>query len=329
MPTTITVATFNAENLFTRFKFKGKRVKNPPGSAKKYRYVPYTPTELEAATAKSFVIDTKAFSRTMEDVRLLTAKALKAVRADIVGLQEVENLDTLKLFNSRYMRSRRFPYQYLIDGNDPRLIDVGLLSRYEIDFLRTHQFTKSGRSGVFSRDCLEAYVRIAGGTVLPVLVNHFKSMMGGRAQTKARREGQVEEMIDILKGLFGTNYGDSDFVVVGDLNDYMEDGLHSESSIRKLLTSSQMENVVDRLPKDQRWTHYYHREKSYHQLDYILISRSLARKNPTVKPVIERRGQPLRVNRPGQPKRVSSFFPEVKKKLKASDHCPVAITLKV
>lgn len=331
MPATITVATFNVENLFTRFKFKGKRVRNRPGSTRRYRYVPYTPEELQRATENGFVIDTGAFSRTLEDARVLTAKALKGVKADIAGLQEVENLDTLRLFNSNYMKTKKFPYTYVIDGNDNRLIDVGLLSRFEVDFLRTHQFTKSSnrRSKVFSRDCLEAHVRLDGGAVLPVFVNHFTSMMRGRAETRYRREGQSEEMIDILKGLFGTNFGDSDFVVVGDLNDYMEPGHESESGLRALLQSDQMENVADRLPADQRWTHYYKGDKAYRQLDYVLISRSLARRNPDARPVIERRGQPLRVNQPNQPKRVKTFFPEVTGKLKASDHCPLAITLTI
>ena len=91
-------------------------------------------------------------------------------------------------------------------------------------------------------------------------------------------------------------------------------------------------DAVDRLPPAQRWTHFYKKDKSYRQLDYILISRKLAQKNPTVKPVIERRGQPRRVNLPGEPARVKKFFPEIKantKRVKASDHCPVAIRLKL
>lgn len=329
MANTVTIATFNVENLFTRFKFKGRRVKNPPGSKKKTRFVPYTPKELAKAVEKGFIIERKAFKRHVGPSRKLTAAAIKAIKADVVGLQEVENLDTLKIFNSRYLKgTARFRYQYLIDGNDPRFIDVGLLSRLEVDFLRTHQFRVKSGKRVFSRDCLEVHIRV-GNKTLPIFVNHFKSMMGGRGPTKKRRLDQSKELLKILKERFGNDFGKKDFVVLGDMNDYMETGDENSSGIRPLLESKQVVNVVDRLPADQRWTHYYHREKSYHQLDYILLSKSLAKKNPTVKPVIERRGQPKRVNRPGQPKRVKKFFPEIKGTLKASDHCPIAITLKV
>lgn len=320
---TFTVATFNVENLFTRYRFRGRRVAYTQAGKKKYRYVPYTPKQLSEAVKGGVTIEAKMFSRNLEPTRKLTAKALKAIKADIVGLQEVENLDTLRLFNSRYLKGQsRFPYQLLIDGNDPRFIDVALLSRLEVDFLRTHQFLKKGNSRVFSRDCLEAHVRVEN-EIVPVFVNHLKSMMGGRAQTRKRREDQCEAIIQILRDRFGSKFGDQDFVLLGDLNDYMEPGEDAKSGLRVLLESDQMEDVMLRLPSEEQWTHYYKGGKSYHQLDYILISKSLAKKNPTVKPVIERRGQPRRA------KRVKKFFPEVTGSLKASDHCPVAIALKL
>jgi endonuclease/exonuclease/phosphatase family metal-dependent hydrolase len=270
------------------------------------------------------------FNRTFKPVRKLTARALKAVKADIVGLQEIESMDALKKFNSNYLKGKKFKYQIVVDGNDPRFIDVALLSNYPIDFVRTHQFTKKGRSKVFSRDCLEVHIKIKR-TTLPVFVNHFTSMMRGRSTSRYRREGQSNEMIAILKERFGDNYGDHDFVILGDLNDYMEAGDEASSGVRALLQSDQMVNVVDRLPAEERWTHYYKGDKSYQQLDYVLVSKSLANKsgNKQTRPVIERRGQPLRVNQKNKPKKVEKFFPEVKGKLKASDHCPVAMTLKV
>ena len=322
----ITIATFNVENLFTRYNFRVKKKKVQGKTV----YVPYTDKELANASKDGFIIDPKVFKKYLQANRHLTAKALKSVKADIIGLQEVENLDTLKTFNSNYLNTKRFQYPFVIDGNDPRFIDVGLLSHYEIDYVRTHQFTKSpsGRSRLFSRDCLEVHIKI-GDKTLPVFVNHFKSMLGGRDATKQRRFDQTDGVLEILKARFGHHYGRKDFVILGDFNDYIEPNLQNESGIKPLLDNTQLINVVDRLPADDRWTHYYSKDKSYHQLDYILLSKSLADKNPTVKPVIERRGQPPRVNQKNKPKRVKKFFPGVTKKIKASDHCPVAITINI
>ena len=327
MATPVTVATFNTENLFTRYNFRGEKTGKDEKGKTVYR--PYTAKEFERAVKDGFILDPDVFKTTLKPVRKLTGRALRGVKAHVVGLQEVESLDTLKKFNRDYLtKSTKFKYQVLIDGNDQRYIDVGLMSKLPIDFIRTHQFRKKKYTPIFARDCLEVHIKV-GAKTLPIFVNHFTSMMRGRAKTRYRREGQSKEIIKILKERFGEDFGDHDFIILGDLNDYMEPDDTKSSGIRSLLLSDQMENVIDRLPEPERWTHYYKGDKSHRQLDYILLSRSLAEKNAGVLPVIERRGQPKRVNRPGEPPRVKKFFKEVTGGKKASDHCPVAITLKV
>lgn len=312
---TVTIGTFNAENLFARLRFK--------------QIDQITADQARSMLERGILFDTKKFEIILDVERELTGKALHGIRADVVGLQEVENLDTLRLFNNRHLPSGgRFWQTLVVDGNDRRLIDVGVASKRPVDLVRTHQFRRSGNSRVFSRDCLEVHIRV-GSKSLPLFVNHLKSMIGGREQTRARREVQCRELIAILTERFGPNFGDADWALVGDLNDYIEPGLEHQSALRLLTETGQMVNVVDRLPAGERWTHFYNGDKTYHQLDYIFLSRALAARNPAALPVIERRGQPLRVNQPGQPVRVAQFFPEVQGDLKASDHCPVAITVEL
>jgi len=327
MPSQVTIATFNAENLFARYNFKGKKT-NQKDAKGRWVYRPYTPSELNKAVKDGFIQDKDLFKKSLKPIRTLTAKTIRAVKADIVGLQEIENLDTLKKFNREYLKSGKFKYQMVIDGNDNRYIDVGLLPNIPIDAIRTHQFVRKGRSKTFARDCLEAHFKI-DGKPLAVFVNHFTSMMRGRANSKYRRVGQSKAVLQILKDRFGQNFGKENFVILGDLNDYMAAGKENESGIRALLASNQMENVVDRLAVADRWTHYYKGNKSYHQLDYLLVSSALSKKNKNVLPVIERRGQPLRVNQKNKPPVVKKFFPGIKGNAKASDHCPVAITLQL
>jgi len=315
------------ENLFTRYNFKGKKIGRKDQKNRNI-YRAYTPEELQRAVKDGFIVDRNLFKSALKPSRVLTAKAIHGLKANILGLQEIENLDTLKRFNSNFLKSKKFNYQLVIDGNDNRFIDVGLLSDIPPDFVRTHQFLKRGRSRVFSRDCLEVHFKINQQTLV-VFVNHFKSMMGGRARTRKRRETQSEAVLEILKKRFGNQFGEADFIVLGDLNDYMETGKEKESGIRKLLESNQMENVLERLPAPERWTHFYSGTKDYRQLDYILISKSLALKNPAALPYIERRGQPMRVNLKNKPPVVPGFFKEVKGKAKASDHCPVSFTLQL
>ena len=137
--TKITIATFNCENFFMRYKFNAK-----VSEAKK-----------NEALENGFILDKKLFERVQPVARELTAKAILASGADIIALQEVENLDTLKSFQKKFLKDYRFAL--LIDGNDPRLIDVALLSKIPFDTIVTHQYkTKpNSKRKVFSRDCLE------------------------------------------------------------------------------------------------------------------------------------------------------------------------------
>lgn len=304
----IRIATFNCENLFARFKFRANVSANTAGR-------------------DGFTINDVKFDFHSKTKRKLTAGAIKAVRPDVVALQEVENLDVLKRFRSEYLGgSRAYPHTMLVDGNDPRRIDVAILSKYPIEHARSYQHLKSSprsRSYVFSRDCLEVDVNL-GGTLITLFVNHFKSMMGGRAQTKKRRLGQVKAVRTIITKTFGSRRpGDYPFVVLGDFNDYIEAGAVEDSSIPHLVQWNQVENVVDRLPEIDRWTHFYRREKAYRQLDYILVSKSLRDAVTSVR--IERKGMPLRAER-YTGKRFKGIG---KDDPKASDHCPVVVELDI
>lgn len=104
----------------------------------------------------------------------------------MIALQEVENLDTLKRFRSEYLGgSRGYPFALAIDGNDPRLIDVAVLSKHPIVHARSYAHLREGSSALFSRDCLEVDV-LVDRKRLTLFVQQYKSMMGG-----ARRRAHV------------------------------------------------------------------------------------------------------------------------------------------
>jgi predicted extracellular nuclease len=151
-------------------------------------------------------------------------------------------------------------------------------------------------------------------------------MVGGRDETRPIREAEAEAVKSIIEERF-QDPARSDWLVVGDFNDYTEaDGAPDQNHALKPLLDNQFSiNLLRERINDwrERWTHYYHSEKSYRQLDYILASPSLAQKNPNAVPEIIREGQPYRAdwyNGDRWP-RVGYDRP------KASDHCPVVVTL--
>ena len=307
----IRIGTFNCENLFARFKFN----KN---------------VDPVKATANGFDINMVNFELLNATEKKLTAKAIAALDADVLALQEIENLDVLKRFRSDRLKTLKYTYSMLVDGNDPRQIDVAVLSRFPLVATRSYQHLRDGNTGLFSRDCLEVDVEVNGRKVT-LLVNHFKSMLDkknpsqGRKNTRAKRVKQAAEVMKIVEARFGANPGSAPWIVLGDLNDYLGPGQGTTSGITDLVAWSEVENVLGRLPVSERFTHFFDGapagEPRLQQLDYILLSSSLAAATNAV-PVVERRGLSKKATEVPGPR-----FPGVTTKDEASDHCPQAIDI--
>jgi endonuclease/exonuclease/phosphatase family metal-dependent hydrolase len=263
------LATFNVENLFARYRFRDS----------------FQPTEDDG-----FTINDVAFRIYDEESKKITAKAIRAVNADVICLQEVESLPVLDRFNSYFLGGMQYAHRAVIDCFDPRQIDVAVLSRYPIVSLRSHreERNKKGSAFLFSRDCLEVEIQV-DGKLLTLYVNHFKSMIGGRAATRPRRQEQAERVAEIVDARWKKSAYKGNFVVLGDLNDYPQ----GKTGLAALLDHKGLNNVLTRLPEAERWTHYYTGGNDYRQLDYLLLSNGLAKANPG-KPAVMRRGLPWR-----------------------------------
>lgn len=292
------LATFNCENLFARYKFK----KNAE------------------ITKDGFTIDETAFDMFNPDEKKITGQAIIETDADVIALQEVENLNVVDKFIYTYLKDQGYENNILIDSHDPRFIDVAVLSKYPIVPVRTHRNEKNQAGKyLFSRDCLEAEIEVDDKNLV-LYVNHFKSMMEGRDKTRPRREAQAQRVVEIIDSRWKAQDYQGNFAVLGDLNDYPDEG----TALNPLLNHTGLENVVERLPIDDQWTHFYNGKKEYHQLDYILLSKSLAKKNQGT-PQIMRKGLPKRAERYTGPR----FDNVGDNKPKASDHAPVYMDIEL
>jgi predicted extracellular nuclease len=206
---------------------------------------------------------------------------------------------------------------------------------------------------IFRRDCLEIDVTIAGRP-LTIYSVHFKSMgsprngLDGREATMPIRIAEARAVRRIIEERFGKDHaGTKHWLICGDLNDYRERVLvrgedaqggyafepvgEAQSSVDVLLDGGFCENIVERRPVLDRWTLYHTRgpqERHLCQLDYILLSPALARHNAKAIPEIVRGGQPWRT--PFPPGQEVERYPRTGwDRPKASDHCPVAVTLDI
>jgi endonuclease/exonuclease/phosphatase family metal-dependent hydrolase len=150
----------------------------------------------------------------------MTARVIADVAADVLCLVEAENRPALVRFNDELL-GRRYEHAMLVDGNDPRGIDVGLLctGAAEIDWVRSHVDVPDpavAGKRLFSRDCPLYKLRLPGGVELHLLLNHLKSQSfasGDPDPLRTRQSAEVRAIYDRLRA------GGAQYVaVLGDFN---------------------------------------------------------------------------------------------------------------
>ena len=150
-----------------------------------------------------------------------TARVIRDVAADVLATIEVDNRVAVQRFNDQLLPSvsaQPYPHILVIDGNDERGIDVGLMTRFPIGTMRSHVDDLSNGSRVFSRDCPEYDIQLPSGGSLLLLVNHFKSKgFGTQADSDARRLRQAERVREIYEE--HRQAGVTRIAVLGDFND--------------------------------------------------------------------------------------------------------------
>ena len=127
-------------------------------------------------------------------------------------LQEVENLPLLEALAAR----GGFAEARLVEGFDPRGIDVALLSRLPIERYESHlgELASDGRP-LWSRDCVEASVAAPGGPLVLVgshLVSRLTDPAGGRRLEQASRMREIADAAEAA-------HPGALILVGGDLND--------------------------------------------------------------------------------------------------------------
>lgn len=218
----VSIGTFNLNNLFSRFNFSAA-VDAAPSQAEGGITLTFGSHDVDVRTFRGRLVRGKDEDDTNEVARRIR----DAVNADVLAVQEVEHIEILKEFN-RGKLGGLYPHVALIEGNDSRLIDVGILSKLPIGAITSHQTAvhrERPNERVFGRDLLEVEILNASGDKLFKLYNtHSKSHFvpfdedqeEGRKQANARRRRQSETIARIVGA---RERQDGRFVVVGDMND--------------------------------------------------------------------------------------------------------------
>lgn len=319
------ITTFNVENMFNRYAFLDQPVDQRGDYEKLIQAVGIVSIANRQGDLVSY--------ETTNVQRNNTALAIEDSDPDIIALQEVENLDTLRNFNAEFLNNA-FGHIFLIDGNDARGINVGLMIRAGLDVkvlnLRTNMddpeqgktvLRKVGgvAEGVlFSRDCLEVDLQVKGSDkVLTFLVNHLKSQ-GGENKSIDKRKRQANRVAAIAQAALDNGKYP---IVLGDLNTDAQRNT-KDDSLNELLKLKGLQDTFGKLPLEQNWSHFFESGKSVSRLDYILADARLTVKQTQ----IVRKGLSTKARKFYSGERYPTIGPV---NTEASDHCPISVVLEV
>lgn len=211
-----------------------------------------------------------------EEAMRMTARVMIELAADVLAVVEAESRPALVQFNEGVIRGLAgtpFRHVMLIDGNDTRGIDVGLMTATTapIGPMRSHvdDVTSDGEL-VFSRDCPEYDVALPGGERLLVLVNHLKSKgYGSPEATAKRRRLQAERVKAIYQERVGQ--GIAHIAVVGDFND-----TPASNALEPLLRETDLEDAFTHPSFDDGgFPGTFGNCSAANKIDYLLLSPAL------------------------------------------------------
>jgi endonuclease/exonuclease/phosphatase family metal-dependent hydrolase len=207
---------------------------------------------------------------------------------DVVALQEVEHVDVLRAL-ADHPHLRELGYEpLLVEGSDPRGIDVGYLYRparldlVALEQRRTTYVSPAGRNiQLFTRPPLVATFRpragaedAAAGASFTLVNNHFTSRLQGEAGA-SKRLLQAAFVASIADGRAGVaNLDPSRTIVLGDLNEGLGDPAY-RSLVAPAIDGAPVPlvNVLLRLPDADR---YSWRDGSRRELlDHVLVAPAL------------------------------------------------------
>lgn len=310
----LTVGTFNLNNLFDRFNYDVEIAQLPARDRTVEATINIVPSEPGEPPGRARAFKGKLIKRKPVAERKRLAARIRAIDVDVLCVQEVEDIDALREFNRANIKDGgmrgHYPWLALIEGNDPRFIDVAVMSKRPLGAITSWQHTRhpaDPSDPVFSRDLLEIDVLAAdfSRVVLKIFNTHLKSQFiphnapdpaAEDAANDLKRTRQAEMAAAIIAKRTSRR---TPFLILGDLNDSPDaQTLAPLTQAADLSLTDALANVQETRPfvdspppPSPRWTHRFRDSKAqitrFELFDQIWVGPAL--KNKVTEAQIDRR----------------------------------------
>ncbi|MCC7290531.1 MAG: endonuclease/exonuclease/phosphatase family protein [Phycisphaerales bacterium] len=201
------------------------------------------------------------------------AKAIRELNADVVALEEIETREYLHRFVDAFLPD--LGYQVVeIEGNDPRGIDVAVLSRVPVGAVTSHRHLSfpdaTGKPSRFKRDLLSVTIEPPGGEAFDVWVVHLQSNYEGKEYAEPVRLGEARKVRSLLDQRLKAD-PKARILIMGDFNDVWE-----SAGVKAIVGdgATALKCFAEELPTDARIT--YSKEPYRSMIDFILATPAMA-----------------------------------------------------
>lgn len=210
-----------------------------------------------------------------------------AVKPDVIALEEMGTTNALmELQGSLKKGGLNLPYWEHVTAHDTN-IHLAILSRFPFSSRRPHtndDFLLGSHRHFVSRGFAEVDVKVNAKYQFTLIAAHLKSRVATASADEA--EERLQEAI-LLRRLVDSRLSanpDMNLIVLGDFNDTRD------SAPVKAIVGSGTNPLFDLRPEENphathvnsdehavTWTYHFSKEDVYSRIDYILVSRGMAR----------------------------------------------------
>jgi endonuclease/exonuclease/phosphatase family metal-dependent hydrolase len=219
-------------------------------------------------------------------------ESIRATGADVIALQEIGGTNALFDLRERLKAvGMDFPHWEHVLAADTN-IQVAVLSKFPITARRSHtneSFLLMGKRHYVKRGFAEIEIAVNERYRFTLLTAHLKSKLSTwdadeqdlRDEEAALLREKIEHVLSIQPN--------ANVLIAGDLND-----VRDSKPLRTIIAAGRKHALVDTRPAEENgddapsnnpryqppritWTHHYGKEDSFTRIDYILLSRGMAR----------------------------------------------------
>lgn len=218
-------------------------------------------------------------------------EAIKAMNVDVLAVEEMGSRETFAEFTKTLrVGGLDYPHTEYVQAYDTNL-HVAVLSRFPIVARRSHtneSFLLNGRRMHVLRGFAEVDIQVGGSYQFTLLSAHLKSKrQAGFSDEEDVREQEALLLREKVDAILAAR-PNANLIVLGDMNDFRD------ARSTRAIVGRGKNTLVDTRPAERNgdthavanepgayrqvtWTHFFAKEDTYARIDYILLSRGMAR----------------------------------------------------